>query len=166
MDQSQGSWVDELPDILWAYRTTLRDSAGLTPFHLVYGGEAVVPIEIGCTSARIEAYVDSDTNHIQRAMELDLVVETREQTNRRLQAYRQCMSQVYSKRVIPHSFQVGDFVWKKRKPLGEVGKLEPRWERPYRVTSRLTDGSYYLADPQDKELPRSWHTTHLHLYHA
>ncbi|XP_042416022.1 uncharacterized protein LOC122005152 [Zingiber officinale] len=52
LDHVGGNWVKELPSILWTYRTTPRESTGLTPFHLVYGNEAVVPIEIGVPSVR------------------------------------------------------------------------------------------------------------------
>ncbi|XP_074562253.1 uncharacterized protein LOC141818705 [Curcuma longa] len=88
LDHVGGSWVEELHDILWAYRATPRDSTGLTPFHLVYGGEAVVPVEIGCSSARIEAYQGAEDNAQHQAAELDLITEIREQTNARLFAYR------------------------------------------------------------------------------
>ncbi|KAL2227023.1 UNVERIFIED_CONTAM: Retrovirus-related Pol polyprotein from transposon [Sesamum indicum] len=44
---SKKEWSDELPGVLWAYRTTPRTSTGETPFSLVYGSEAVIPAEIG-----------------------------------------------------------------------------------------------------------------------
>ncbi|XP_074556260.1 uncharacterized protein LOC141812118 [Curcuma longa] len=99
LDHVGGSWVDELPDILWAYRTTPRDSTGLTPFHLVYGGEVVVPVEIGCQSVRVEAYDDAEDNVVHRATELDLITETREKTSTRLDVYRRRMGQMYNRRV-------------------------------------------------------------------
>ncbi|GKA54669.1 reverse transcriptase domain-containing protein [Tanacetum coccineum] len=40
------AWVDELPQVLWAHRTTPKSSNKETPFSLVYGSEAVIPIEI------------------------------------------------------------------------------------------------------------------------
>ncbi|XP_071687891.1 uncharacterized protein [Rutidosis leptorrhynchoides] len=43
---SQTKWVDEVPHILWAHRTTPKWSTGETPFSLVYGTEAVIPAEI------------------------------------------------------------------------------------------------------------------------
>ncbi|XP_073300524.1 uncharacterized protein [Primulina huaijiensis] len=46
------NWVDELPSVLWAYRTTPRQGTKETPFSLVYGNEAVLPAEIGLESAR------------------------------------------------------------------------------------------------------------------
>ncbi|XP_022865086.1 uncharacterized protein LOC111384970, partial [Olea europaea var. sylvestris] len=40
---AMGSWSDELPSILWMYRTTYRTTTGETPFVLAYGIEAMVP---------------------------------------------------------------------------------------------------------------------------
>ena len=37
---------------LWGYRTSIRSSTGATPYSLVYGMEAVLPIEMGVRSLR------------------------------------------------------------------------------------------------------------------
>ncbi|CAL9007762.1 unnamed protein product, partial [Prunus brigantina] len=37
LEGAEGKWVDELPGILWAYRTTKRRSTEETPFSLAYG---------------------------------------------------------------------------------------------------------------------------------
>ncbi|XP_042418938.1 uncharacterized protein LOC122007191 [Zingiber officinale] len=76
LDYVRGNWVEELPSILWAYRTTPRESTGLTPFHLVYGNETVVPIEIGVPSVRRTLYDEENTER--RLVELDLISETRD----------------------------------------------------------------------------------------
>lgn len=39
------SRVEELPYILWAYRTTTREATKETPFTIVYGVEARLPIK-------------------------------------------------------------------------------------------------------------------------
>ncbi|XP_042386566.1 uncharacterized protein LOC121978264 [Zingiber officinale] len=118
----RGSWVDELPGVLWALCTTPKEGTGATPFHLVYEGEAVVPIEVGIESDRVQQY-DAD-NTERRQLELDLVDEARAKATVRLMAYRQRMKQNYNRRVIARAFQVGDLVWKKVKPAGYVSKLE------------------------------------------
>ncbi|XP_074560389.1 uncharacterized protein LOC141816518 [Curcuma longa] len=134
----------------------------MTPFHLVYGGEAVVPIEVGVESDRRQCY-DAD-NDGRRLMELDLISKTRDRAATRLTAYRQHMCSTYNRRVIPQTFQVGDLVWKKVKPVGDVGKLEPPWDGPYRVVRKTSSGAYYLADSAGKDLAQPWSATHLQPY--
>ncbi|RVW58115.1 Pro-Pol polyprotein [Vitis vinifera] len=47
LEQAKGKWVEELPGVLWAYRTTPGRPTGNTPFALTYGMDAVIPTEIG-----------------------------------------------------------------------------------------------------------------------
>uniref|UniRef100_A0A2N9I3L0 Integrase catalytic domain-containing protein n=1 Tax=Fagus sylvatica TaxID=28930 RepID=A0A2N9I3L0_FAGSY len=47
LEDAKGRWVEELPNVLWTFRTTPRRSTGETPFSLAYGSEAVIPLEIG-----------------------------------------------------------------------------------------------------------------------
>ncbi|KAG6472849.1 hypothetical protein ZIOFF_070327 [Zingiber officinale] len=159
-----GSWVDEVSGVLWAIRTTPKEGTGVTPFHLVYGDEAVVPVEVGVESARIQNY-DED-NAERRNMELDLVEEERAKASVRLMAYRQRMKQNYNRRVIPRPFQVGDLVWKKVKPVGDVGKLEAPWAGPFKVIEKLRSGAYYLEDEDGRQLDRPWSANHLQPYRA
>ncbi|KAG9447626.1 hypothetical protein H6P81_013754 [Aristolochia fimbriata] len=47
------SWDEKLPEALWAYRTTARTPTQSTPYSLVYGSEAVLPLEVQLPSLRI-----------------------------------------------------------------------------------------------------------------
>ena len=58
VEGAKGIWPDELPSILWAYRTTTRTPTRETPFRLAYESDAVIPAEIGLTSYRVENYVE------------------------------------------------------------------------------------------------------------
>ena len=53
---AKGAWPEELPNVLWAYRTTTRTPTGETLFNLTYGTEAVIPVEVGLTSLRREFF--------------------------------------------------------------------------------------------------------------
>ena len=61
LERAKGIWLDELPSILWAYRTTARTLTGETSFQLVYGSDAVILAEVGLTSYWVENY-DKDKN--------------------------------------------------------------------------------------------------------
>ena len=53
MVKTSRDWLEKLPFALWAYRTFIRTSIGVTPYSLVYGMEAVLPIEIEMGSLRV-----------------------------------------------------------------------------------------------------------------
>ncbi|KAK0585732.1 hypothetical protein LWI29_033235 [Acer saccharum] len=53
LEAKKGGWADKLPEVLWAYRTTVRSSTGETPFALAFGTEAVIPAETTFTSPRV-----------------------------------------------------------------------------------------------------------------
>ncbi|XP_042396854.1 uncharacterized protein LOC121987000 [Zingiber officinale] len=127
-----------------------KEGTGVTPFHLVYGGKAVVPVEVGIESDRLQQY--SEENAERKLLELDLVDEARAKVVVRLTAYRQRIRQNYNRRVIPRSFQVGDFVWKKVKPVGDVTKLEAPWAGPFKVMGKLRSGAYYLEDEDGRRI--------------
>ena len=50
----KGKWVEYLPEVLWASRTTRKSATKETPFALAFGTEVVAPTEIGQKSPRIE----------------------------------------------------------------------------------------------------------------
>ncbi|XP_070039942.1 uncharacterized protein [Nicotiana tomentosiformis] len=47
LEAAKGNWPEELPGVLWAYRTTAKSRTGDTPFSLVYGAEALILVEVG-----------------------------------------------------------------------------------------------------------------------
>ncbi|XP_042410299.1 uncharacterized protein LOC121999723 [Zingiber officinale] len=160
----EGSWVDELPSVLWELCTIPKEGTKVTPFHLVYGGEAVFPVEVEVESDRIQHY--SEDNAERRLLELDLMDEARTKTTIRLMIYRQRMKQRYNQRVIPRSFQVDDLVWKKVKPVGDITKLEAPWAGPFKVVEKLCSSAYYLEDEDGRRLQRLWSVNHLQPFQA
>ena len=53
-------WVERLPEALWAYRTTWRNTIGFSPYELVYENNVVFPIDFEIKTLRttIEEYLD------------------------------------------------------------------------------------------------------------
>ena len=53
VDNSKRDWNLKLQDAFWAYRTTYNVTTHTTPFSLVYGIEAILPIEFEVQALRI-----------------------------------------------------------------------------------------------------------------
>ena len=62
LDDTKGAWPEELPNVLWAYRTMTRTPTRETPFRLTYGTEAVIPIEVGVANIRREVLHEEDND--------------------------------------------------------------------------------------------------------
>ena len=66
---NRDNWDLRVPTILWAYRTTCKKLTMQTPFKLVYGLEAVVPMEYLVPSLRIATFTDmDDTGDVQNRL--------------------------------------------------------------------------------------------------
>ena len=91
-------WLEELPNVLWAYRTTAKTLTGETPFKLNYGAEAVVPIKVGITSMKREFFLGGNIDY-QLKFNLDCLDKTREEASKRMNKYQQKMTEYYNKRV-------------------------------------------------------------------
>ena len=77
LDDAKGKWVEELPHVLWTYRTTPRRSTGETPFSMTYGAEAVIPLETGFPTLRTSSFTLSSNDGLLEKS-LDLIEERRE----------------------------------------------------------------------------------------
>uniref|UniRef100_A0A2N9FQQ7 Uncharacterized protein n=1 Tax=Fagus sylvatica TaxID=28930 RepID=A0A2N9FQQ7_FAGSY len=166
LEAAKGKWVEELPSILWTYRTTVRKSTNETPFALAFGVEAVIPLEIGMPTIRTTEF-DVQTNEDSLRKDLDLVEEKRDSAMVRLAAYQHRLKREHNKNVKTRVFQVGDLVLRKvmantRNP--NEGKLGPNWEGPYKVLFQVGHGAYRLEDMEGKSVPRPWNTCNLRKY--
>jgi ribonuclease HI len=162
----KGNWADDLPEVLWAYRTTKRTPTEESPYALAFGTEAVIPAELGSGSLRVESY-QREANAEGLKLHLDLLQERRDYAQITLSAYQERMAKYFNKKVNPRSFKVGDLVLRKvtlatRDPV--EGKLAPNWEGPYKVIRCQRPGAYYLEDSTGKALPRPWNADHLKKY--
>ncbi|XP_076956362.1 uncharacterized protein LOC143631484 [Bidens hawaiensis] len=156
----QTGWVDELPHVLWAFRTQKNSSNSETPFSLTYGTEAVIPTEIGIPSARVLLINNNDR---ELRMNLDLLEERRELASIREHNYKIQLQKYYNSRVQECKFDAGDFVFRNNEASGQEppGKLAPTWEGPYRIKQVLTKGAYKLEKLDGTEIPQTWNAAQL-----
>jgi len=88
VSRSRRDWYERLLEALWAYRTTVRTTTGCTPYNLVFGSEAVLPLEVQLPSLRVAMqFTDPNENAQVRFAELEALDERRLMTQQRLEIY-------------------------------------------------------------------------------
>jgi len=86
LDKIKGKWLEKLPGVLWAYRTTKRVPTGETPFSLAYRIESIISVDISMSTLRVERVAQDKNDAILRLM-LDHSEERRQQAQICITAY-------------------------------------------------------------------------------
>ncbi|KAJ9189416.1 hypothetical protein P3X46_000712, partial [Hevea brasiliensis] len=163
-------WHDMLPYALHAYRTSVRTSTGATPYSLVYGMEAVSPIEVEIPSLRIlkESGIDESQWIQSRLDQLNLLDEKRLAAACHGQLYQMRMARAFDKNVRPREFRPGDLVLKKvlSNQNDPRGKWSPTYEGPYVVKKAFSGGALILTHMDGEEFPRPVNADTVRIYYA
>ncbi|XP_074348969.1 uncharacterized protein LOC141688022 [Apium graveolens] len=115
LEERKGNWPEELPKVPLSYNTTPRSTTGETPFMLTYGYEAMIPVEVGPGSLRIDRYAEGDAE-VNQMLHLDLLEEARINSQLKLVTYQQCPTRYYNKKIKGQLLKVCDLVLRKVMP--------------------------------------------------
>jgi len=170
IEENPRRWHEVLSEALWAHRISRHGATKVTPFELVYGQEAVLPVEVN-----LDAYRLAKQNDLSAVVYHDLMMDNIDEvTDVRLKALKEIekdkarVAKAYNKKVRSKSFQVGELVWKTILPIGsksnQFGKWSPNWEGPYKVVKVIFGNSYVLETLQGERLTRAFNGRYLKRY--
>jgi hypothetical protein len=150
-----------LSEALWAYRISRHGASKVTLFELVYGQEAVLPVEVNLDAYTLAKQNDLsvDTYYALMMDNIDEVTDKRLEDLEVIEKDKRRVARAYNKRVKAMYFQVGDLVWKTFLPIrsnsNKFGKWSPSWEGPYKVVRVCYGNSYMVESLQGQQLPRA-----------
>jgi transposase InsO family protein len=159
------NWEKELPSVLWALRTNTSRATRDTPFHLVYGSDAVLPPEVFLQSARVSQFNEADQREA-RELDATLLEEERNRALANVQKYQEALKRHYNKSVVARTIEVGDLVLKKDIRTKNKHKFSSPWEGPFIVVEIAAPGAYVLAEVEGALLPSTWNADQLRKYYA
>ncbi|XP_070050151.1 uncharacterized protein LOC142171906 [Nicotiana tabacum] len=93
LGDAKGRWPEELPGVLWAYRTIEKSSTGEKPFFIVYRAKALIPMEIGELTMRF-SWANEQENDKAMLVKLELLEEHRNLAYVRMMALKQMMERI------------------------------------------------------------------------
>ncbi|XP_074360287.1 uncharacterized protein LOC141700404 [Apium graveolens] len=132
VDELPRPWVDELPNVLWAYRMMLRTATGVSPFKMAFGLEAVLPVEVFLNSPMVE-YFDPVTSQEGLYLHNILLEEVRDDAVVRVLLQQERTAAYFNKKLKFKKFLVGDLVLRESATSQPTvtGKFKIPWEGPY-----------------------------------
>jgi len=147
-------WVSHVPAAVWADRTTIKASTGMTPFRMVYGYEAVLPIELDVPTWQTLPWNTVRTRAeliAMRAQQIERRDEDIEEARAHLQRMREKGKERHdwTKQLISDPAKEGDLVLLHDSALKTnlSRKLRFWWTGPYRVRSVIKEkGTYFLEE--------------------
>ena len=163
----KSNWHVQLFSVFWAYRTSAKTASGFTPFQLVYGLEAVLPIECEITSLRLTVeLLPHTTKEEQCLLCLSHLNEIRQDAVLANESHKKHIKKWYDRVVKPRTFSEGDLVlvYDQDKDALGAGKFEPLWYGPYIVSKVLEKGAYELVDYEGNKLARPRNGLYLKQY--
>ena len=155
-------WDEFLDTCTFAYNTSVHESALFSPFEIMFGRKATLPIDLvmakqdGAEKLQVclETGGELSASDVERlAVHRQGIIEDAKMNIKRAQEKQK---EVYDrKHAHPHAFQVGSEVLKKdfRRKKQASGKLSVRFLGPYTITENLGKGLYALelvSDPTQK----------------
>jgi hypothetical protein len=112
IDEHPRSWHEVVSEALWAHRISCHGATKTSPYHLVYGQEAVLPWEIMAGSRRVEFQNDLMTEEFVALMNNNVedLTELRLWSLEKIEENKAKVARAYNEKVKPKEFQVGDLV--------------------------------------------------------
>ena len=152
---------------MWGYRTSIRASIGATPYSLVYGSEAVLPIKLEIQSLRVlvETKVLEEDWAKARYEQLALIDEKRTRTQYHAQRYQKRIAKAFNKKVKLRNFKERDLVLKVLRDgtFNPRGKMKPRWSGPFKKI--MSGGVTRIIDLDGEEMFHPINMDRLRKYH-
>ena len=153
------TWANHLPKLCMAYNTSVQSSTGYTPFFLMFGREARLPIDIMYGSCPQEVaspstYAAQLKSSLQQAFT---------QVRDNMSAAHNRQKEHYDRHIHGKPFQQGDLVWLHNNavPSGQSRKLHCPWSGPYIVLKQLTDCTYQIKRTGASSRPQIVHFNRL-----
>eukprot|EP00253_Pinus_taeda_P005775 PITA_05775 len=161
-------WIERLPEALWAYRTTWRNTAGHSPYELVYGKEVMLPIEFQVKTFKMAVQLGMDLSEAQkhRMKQLNELDESRQEAILRNDLVQYQRAKWHDKYIKEKKFQEGDWALLFDSKFKDFkGKFQTHWLGPYEIDKVFSNGAVRIKTIDEYQTPVIVNGHRLKIYH-
>ncbi|KAL1326449.1 hypothetical protein AAHE18_13G229600 [Arachis hypogaea] len=138
--------------------TMITGSTGTSPYKLVYGHDAVLPLEINLNTLRILKQNDLPVDDYWNAMfdELNELDSERILALENIVRQKESIARSYNRRIKEKSFDIGELVFKVILPMEKkskfLGKRSHAWEGPFQIIGTYSGNAYQIKDIESEKV--------------
>ena len=144
-DKNQRNWSELLSYVMLAYRTSVHESTSYTPYSLLFGHEATLPIDLQFLPPSDATW----TNYHEYVAETRFRFHTAyEQARQYLKSQQKRQLALYSGKVHGPTYKEGQliFLHNPSTPQGLSLKLHSFWRGPYKITQVISEMTYKICE--------------------
>src|ERR1043166_10299807 len=161
--EKENEWDKYIKSVLFAYRTIKHNTTKRTPFFMVYGREAILPID----EIDEDREISEKESLLKRVYEIINLNENRNEVLEIIKRSQEKQKERHDKKIIEDKFEIGDKVLLKdtAKEKQWSGKLSQKWKGPYYIHQIIGKGVYKLRDMDGRVLKATRNIKHLKRYY-
>ena len=151
------SWEDHVRPTSMAYNTSVHTTTGFTPFFLMFGQQAKLPVELMYGIPETELILSTMYASQLKSSLTEAYQKVRLNTTRRLEH----QAELYNEKVHGKPYEVGSHVWVlfPQVPRGKSKKLYRPWSGPFVIVKCLSDVTYRVQDVYKRRRRMVIHTS-------
>jgi Integrase core domain len=152
VNEQKDDWDYWLPEVTFAYRSSVHSSTGYSPYEVMYGRQPYLPADL---MFQLEIMGEGDGSYYER---LKVILETvKEKVSKRIRAAQKSQKKQYDKTVKFRAYEVGERVrvYNPACKKGQPSKLTGHWKGPYTVIGRLSELTYIIKQDLTEEMIRA-----------
>ena len=130
--KNRDDWDDLLPAVMMAYRSSVQESTGFSPYRLMFGEECTLPMDIGLPRDQLDTS-ESITSPYALWVR-DALEEAYDQVRQHSGQAVQRQKRLCARRAVKRDFVVEDWVMRYYSPAKKC-KLDSPWIGPYLIVS-------------------------------
>ena len=141
VSSKQDDWDESIDFVTFGYNTSRHESTGVTPFFMLYGREAILPIDVALGNN------PNPFNNVPTAADLVRRLTTiREIVRKRMLVVQARQKRRYDSKRTQRQYKVGDvvLVYRPIRQKGRATKLLHRYHGPFRISCRVNSLNYHV----------------------